>query len=125
MSSSPPNENFTYPDPSLYGRTQLRTTPYHHQYVLTDSPSVLANPPIATTPPAPFALDPALYGPVTARVPAPAAPPTPQPNVSAMRPSAAGRQPFPKLSLGLLAPVELTRADVLSWNEHLRGNDPC
>lgn len=110
MASSPPDNLFVYPNPSLLG---LRFPPQQDTYIGTTlplRPETPATPSVATLA-SPFPLDPALLvrpGPIPSQVPAPDpifAAPAPPPGpiagpVTAPRLSAAGLQPFPALNRG-------------------------
>ena len=110
-SSAAVDDGFFYPDPSLYG---------------LDARAPAIAPPISAAVDDGFIYpDPSLYG-LDARAPAiappisAAAPPIPPPRLSA-----AGLQPFPVLSPGLQAPIELTSEDhIRSWDKNLLGKNP-
>ena len=133
MAASPPHTHFVYPDPTYYGLRQS----YSDYLTSFGGVNTLAGPPNAdfATPHGPNF---AMYGgpePASARLlphasahglahppmiaaPAPyTGPPCPL--------SAAGRQPFPTLSPGQQAPIELTnKEDKAKWDKNIRGNIP-
>lgn len=100
MAASPPDGDFVYPDPSLFG-INMPPPPHSHPY-----PSTLSSGPNPHAAPAP--------------APAPIAGPSPAPRLSAR-----GLQPFPALFSGLQAPIELTNvADIAFWDKQLLCNNP-
>ena len=144
MAASQSDPIFMYPDPSLFALVTLppERDPGQLAVFTTPTPTVAAV--VAASVP-PFPLDPELEGlrepataaasapvvvvvaaPVPAPVPAPAPAPAPIAGpMPASRPSAAGLRPFPALSPGLQAPIELTnRADINQWNKQLLGSNP-
>ncbi len=121
MPPSPSNggtSGFVYPDPSHYGlnapRQQFQTR--NSTLTLGSYPPAAPVPAIITAPAPPFPLDPALLAqgpaavPITAFVPVSTSALITGPYL-ALR--LAGLQPFPVLSPGLQAPIELTKvADI-------------
>ena len=149
MAALPPDHVFVYPDPSLLG-LQLTPPQSSPQQVFPSEAVRFSGPngpvsPVLAAPAPPFPLDPALLahpGQATALAtnPSPSSAPAPAPIVAVPVPppppiagpvlapplSAAGLQPFPALTPGLQAPIELTDAALIaSWDKNLRGNNSC
>ena len=113
MASSPSDNVYMYPDPSLLGRLPLQQLAARAAARATALAAPVVAPPPQVTAPATISTTPAPS-------PAPIVGPVPT-----QRPSAAGLQPFPTLGPRLQAPVELTHgAQIAKWNRKLACNDP-
>ena len=111
MSSSFPNESFTYPDPAFYRFDGQSGLPQPQQSTPTAAPSAAASAPVPVTSAPPLAIDPALLA-----LPGPA----PFPFAGAPRLSVVGTM-FPGFPAGLVPPIQINGEDAAEYNGLVAG----